>query len=39
MLLRAYKKINLKKDKRSYYIHSTEITYIAVMFKKSLKLL
>lgn len=39
MLVKACKKINLNKNKRSHNVRSTEITCIAVMFKKSLKLL
>lgn len=39
MLVRIYKKRNLNKDKRSCNGHSTEIMCIAVMLKKSLKLL
>lgn len=39
MVVRTYKKRNLDKDKRSYNVYSTEIMCIAVIFKKSLKLL
>lgn len=39
MLVRTYKKRNLNKDKSAYNVHSTEIMCIAVIFKRSLKLL